>query len=96
MKGLKTFRCRLKRAEKCLALDCLAPSPEAAAFAAARSLAGLDSWIQVEVREWIPLLREHLAGTVVTIDPVLPAPPDAALAVLVGAVETEPPAPARR
>jgi hypothetical protein len=85
--GLKTFRCHLRRLGQPVALDCLAPTAEAAAFVAVQSLGEVPAWIQVEVREWIPLLREHKSSKVVTVEPLSPPPHGADLALVVGSPE---------
>ena len=58
--GLRTFHCRVRAGGRTLTLDCMAPSPLAAAYAIARAVESTAPWVQVVASEWSVLLREFV------------------------------------
>ena len=76
--GLKTFRCRVRASGCTMTLDCLAPSPLAAAYAAVQQVRQEDPapWHQVVACEWNGVLGEFVTP---------------ANAIVVAAADTPPP-----
>jgi hypothetical protein len=60
--GLKTYRCRIRASGSTTTIECVAPSPEAAAYVVAKLALGdqRDPWIQVVVEEWSGALGEFI------------------------------------
>jgi hypothetical protein len=60
--GLKTFKCRVRAGGYTLTLECLAPSPLAAAYAMVERARRTDTapWHQVVVSEWSGVLGEYI------------------------------------
>ena len=59
--GLRTFRCRVRARGSLAAVECVAPSAQAAAYAVALpGLTGGTEWVQVVVAEWSGVLGEFI------------------------------------
>ena len=82
--GFNTYRCRVRASGSTITLECIAPSPAAAAYATAREelKTGVAPWVQVTVAEWSGALGEFIEPENVVIFSREDPPPPGAVDVI--------------